>query len=253
MIETKNVNLKIGNKDILKNINLRINKKGFYGILGPNGCGKTTLLDTLTGIRNDFKGTVSLFNKNIFTLTKKEIAKVVSLVPQNFDILFPFSIFEIVEMGRYPHKNRFEGLNCHDLEVINKVLKDMNLFEMKEQNVMTLSGGEKQRVLFARALVQETALLFLDESTSNLDLYYTHTLLKMVKEKVLNSDLTVISVFHDFNLASMYCDEIFLMKEGRIKKHGTPESILNPENIFDIFKIKTSVLNYKNGRILIPT
>ncbi|BBE31614.1 heme ABC transporter ATP-binding protein [Tepiditoga spiralis] len=252
MINVKNLNLKIENKKILKNINLNINKKGFYGILGPNGSGKTTLLDVLTGIRNDFNGTVKLFNKSISNLTKKEIAKKVSLVPQSFEILFPFSIFEIIEMGRYPHKNRFEGLKKYDLKVIEKVLKDMDLFEIKEQNVMTLSGGEKQRIIFARALVQETELLFLDESTSNLDLYYTHTLLKLVKEKVNNNNLTVISVFHDFNLASMYCDEIFLMKDGEIKKHGITKDVLTPENIFDIFKIKTSILNHKNKKILIP-
>lgn len=252
MIDTKDIRYSAGTLDIIKGIDLQFEKGKFYGVLGPNGCGKTTFLDILSGVIREFTGSITIDNNDPKKIDKKSLARLLALVPQNFETNFPFSVEEILRMGRYPHKKKFSALSKKDNDIIEEVIEELELGSMLEKKITDLSGGERQRVIFGKALIQQTPILFLDESTSNLDPYYAHSLLTKVRERVEKNGLTVISVFHDFNLASLYCDEVVFMKQGKVIKKGETLHTLTPENIKEVFNIKSRVVEDENKKFVIP-
>lgn len=252
MLSGKNIKYSVPGKEIIKGVNIDIKKGKFYGILGPNGSGKTTLLDILAGIITGYEGSIHLADKELSSYSSRDLAKVLALVPQNFDTSFPFSVEEILEMGRYPHKKKFSYGNKGDKKIIDDVIEELELKSLLKKKVTDLSGGERQRVIFGKALIQETDLLFLDESTSNLDPYYAHSLLTKVRSRVEEKGLTVISVFHDFNLASLYCDEVIFLKTGEIVKAGETQYTLTPENIKYVFNVESKMMEDENRKFVIP-
>ncbi len=252
MIKTNDIRYSVPGKEIIKGININIKKGCFYGILGPNGSGKTTLMDIICGVIGDYQGSIDILGKNLKTYSKKELAKLLALVPQNFNTSFSFSVEEILEMGRYPHKKKFSFLVDDDKRIIDDVVKELELGNMLDKKITDLSGGERQRAIFGKALIQKTPILFLDESTSNLDPYYAHSLLKKVRDRVDETNLTVISVFHDFTLASLYCDEIIFLKDGKVIKSGETERTLTPENIKYVFNINSKTIESGDKKFVIP-
>ena len=238
MIEVKNINYFIGEKQILKNTCFNFKKGKFYGILGPNGSGKTTFLDVLSGYKKASESEIYIDSKELNQYTNQELAKKIAIVPQKFDIVFPFSVSDILEMGRFPYKTRFKGLKVKDYKIIDDVVEEIGLEEFLEKEITQLSGGEEQRVIFGKALIQTTPILFLDESTSNLDPYYSHTLLDIVKKRVVEKNITVIGVFHDFNLATHYCDEMLVFEDGKIVESGFTEEVLTSKKLEEVFRMK---------------
>ena len=237
MIDIKKINYSIDGTQILDDLSFKFEKGKFYGILGPNGSGKTTFLDILSGYKNATESEIYIEKKELKEYSHLKLAKKIAIVPQKFDIVFPFSVSDILEMGRYPYKKKFFSLQKKDYEIIDKVIKEIGLEEFLDKEITTLSGGEEQRVIFGKALIQTTPILFLDESTSNLDPYYSHTLLSLVRKRVVEEQTTVIGVFHDFNLASLYCDEILLLEKGRIVTSGKTQDVLNSKELEEVFKI----------------
>lgn len=252
MIKTNNLKYSVPGKDIIKGVDLHIKKGKFYGILGPNGSGKTTLMDIVCGVIDHYSGSVDIMEKDIKKYHKKNLAKFLALVPQNFNTSFSFSVKEILEMGRYPYRKKFSFMTDKDKALIEEVVKELELENLLDKKITDLSGGERQRVVFGKALIQETPILFLDESTSNLDPYYAHSLLKKVRDRVEEKGLTVISVFHDFTLASLYCDEIIFLKDGKIVKSGETEHTLTPENIKHVFNVKSKMIESDRKKFVIP-
>lgn len=241
LLKTEKVDFSIGNVQILKNISIEFEQGVFYGIIGPNGSGKTTLLDVLCGYKQQTFGEIIMGGKPINNYSKRILAKLVSLVPQAFDIPFPFTVEDVIKMGRHPFRKRFTALTEKDIQIIDEVIEILALSPFLNRDFTTLSGGEKQRVIFARALVQDTPLIFLDEATSNLDPYFCHSLLIVLERWVKKRRKTVVSVFHDLNLASLYCDELLMMKAGQVVKKGETSHIINAMNIEEIFKIKAEI------------
>lgn len=237
MIDIKKIDYSIDGTQILDDLSFKFEKGKFYGILGPNGSGKTTFLDILSGYKNATESEIYIEEKELKEYSHLKLAKKIAIVPQKFDIVFPFSVSDILEMGRYPYKKKFFSLQKKDYEIIDKVIKEVGLEEFLDKEITTLSGGEEQRVIFGKALIQTTPILFLDESTSNLDPYYSHTLLSLVRKRVVEEETTVIGVFHDFNLASLYCDEILLLEKGRIVTSGKTQDVLNSKELEEVFKI----------------
>jgi iron complex transport system ATP-binding protein len=250
ILEAKNISYSINTKAILKDVNLSFKEKTFYGILGPNGAGKSTFADIICGIKNDYSGNVLIKGKNIKSISLKEIAKYVSLVPQNFYLDFPFSIKEILLMGRHPHKKTFKTYSEKDYEMVD-IVYDMFDFKLLNNNsVMDLSGGEKQRVFFAKSIVQDTPLVLLDESTSNLDIYYTHKLLKFMKKQVIEKNKTVIGIFHDINCALNYCDELIFLKEGEIIANGILDEVVNERTLFNLYNMDFEIFKNNENKII---
>jgi len=213
----------------------------FCGIIGPNGCGKTTLLDLLAKHRRPTAGRIAYGGRDLGTYSTKELSKEIALVPQNFYINFPFSVNEVVMMGRYPHIPRFSAPSPEDVDIVQEIMEKTEVSEFTGRFITELSGGERQRVVFARALAQDTHVLILDEATSNLDINHSISLLNICEKRMKEQGRTIISVMQDINLAAVYCDYLVFMSGGRIAIHGATKDVLNSDTIRKVFNIDSKV------------
>ncbi|MCD6363381.1 MAG: ABC transporter ATP-binding protein [Synergistetes bacterium] len=251
-LEARDLLYEIGGRRIINGVSLKLEEATFYSIIGPNGCGKTTLLDLLSGVREPSSGEIRLYGMKLGEISRRKIACLISLMPQSFDVSFDFYVYEVLLMGRYPHRGRFSPLDDEDLKMVERVVKELNLSEMVNRRITSLSGGERQRSIFGRVLVQDTPILFLDEATSNLDPYYRYSMLDKVYEMTRKKGITVVSVFHDLSLAFLYGDYILMMKEGKIVHQGEKERVLTPENILEVFNIEVRLLRDDETGVTYP-
>ncbi|MBF0258215.1 MAG: ABC transporter ATP-binding protein [Desulfamplus sp.] len=242
MIVVKEISFAYGFSPVIENLSFEFEAGRFYSILGPNGCGKTTLLDLLIGHLKPQSGKVVLGNNNILSMSKRDIAKQISLVSQNYNINFPFTVKEVVMMGRHPYIGRFAQPSSEDVEIVNRVMERTGTDRFAERKVTDLSGGERQRCVFARALSQDTPLLCLDEAFANMDISHTIRLLDLVKKEVRERNRTVISVFHDINIAAIWSDLLIFMKDGKVAASGETEDIMCSSIIEDVFHVKSEVM-----------
>ena len=221
IINIENLNFGYGERQILNNLSLSIDKKKLVGILGPNGCGKSTLLKNILGYLHSSSGTIKIANKNSNEFSQKEKSKLISLVPQKSQLMSAMSVEEFVLMGRLPHlENSWKGYSREDRELAEKALNSLDLERFKKRTATTLSGGEFQRVLLARAITQDTEIILLDEPTSALDLNHAIELMEKVKEIVRKEGKTAVAVLHDLNLAALFCDELIMLKNGKLFVRG---------------------------------
>ena len=230
-----------GKQKVLDNISLTVEAGNFYAIVGPNGCGKTTLLDIMVGSKTQGSGSIRYLGSDIKEYGKRKLAREIALVPQDFYIHFPFTVREVVLMGRHPYTPRFGGPSKEDIDIAEAIIEKTGLSELKNKYITELSGGEKQRVVFARALVQDTPVLILDEATSNMDIQYTLNFLGVISEAVSQADRTVISALHDLNLAATYSNKMVFMKSGRIVSEGNTPEVLTEEGIKAVFNVESRV------------
>ena len=237
-ITAENIKMKIGDNEILKGVSIDSKNREFVGIIGPNGSGKSTLLKSIYRILKPNDGCIKLDDMDISKMSIKESAKKMAVVSQHNYYNFDFTVKEVVSMGRSPHKKNLERDNIEDFEIVKESLQKVGMSEFSNRSFSTLSGGEQQRVILARALAQKTPCLILDEPTNHLDIKYQLSLLNIVK----SLDLTVISAIHDLNIASMYCDRLFVMKDGQIVASGTPQDILTKELIKEIYEIDVEII-----------
>lgn len=247
-ILAQNIKYSIGDAHILKDVSMKLNNKQFVGIIGPNGSGKSTFLRCVYRVlRPDF-GSIQVGGENIFNMSYKESAKKISVVAQHNYYNFDFKIEEVVMMGRSPHKRTLEPDNANDYEIVNKALEKVGMSAFKGRNFSTLSGGEQQRVILARALAQETECIILDEPTNHLDIKYQLQLLDVVR----SLNVSVFSAIHDLNIACMYCDYIYVMQAGKVVASGTPKEVLTSELIREIYEVEACVVHdeHKHMHIL---
>ena len=237
-ITAENIKMKIGDNEILKGVSIDSKNREFVGIIGPNGSGKSTLLKSIYRILKPNDGCIKLGDMDISKMSIKESAKKMAVVSQHNYYNFDFTVKEVVSMGRSPHKKNLERDNIEDFEIVKESLQKVGMSEFSNRSFSTLSGGEQQRVILARALAQKTPCLILDEPTNHLDIKYQLSLLNIVK----SLDLTVISAIHDLNIAAMYCDRLFVMKDGQIVASGTPQDILTKELIKEIYEIDMDII-----------
>ncbi|WP_300357310.1 ABC transporter ATP-binding protein [Fusobacterium sp.] len=242
IIKIEDLNFSYGERKILKGINLEISEKKLTGILGPNGCGKTTLLKNILGYFKSEKGHILLRDKESKKFSQKEKARLISFVPQKSQLVSGMNVEEFTLMGRLPHlKNSWDGYSREDKEITRKYLKQLDLEKFMTRKAVTLSGGEFQRVLLARALTQETDIILLDEPTSALDLNHALELMSKVKETVTEKGLTAVAVLHDLNLAAMFCDELVMLKDGKVFSKGTPKETLTSENLKEVYDLDCTI------------
>lgn len=229
-----------GEKKVLDDLSITLHTGRFIGIMGPNGCGKSTFLDLLVGNLKPFSGEIRFKDQNLARYSRRQLSKEMALVPQNFYINFPFTAEEIVMMGRYPHIPRFSSPSAGDRQLVEKIMRLTQTDDFCGRLITELSGGERQRVVYARALVQDTPILILDEATSNLDIKHALSLLNLATKRVAKKG-TVITVMQDINLAAMFCEYLLFMKEGKIVAHGRTDDVLNSESIQSVFNVESKV------------
>lgn len=228
-------------RSVIKDLSCSFLPGNFYSIIGPNGSGKTTMIDLISGFLTPGTGRICIGKKTIQSLSKKEISQRIALVSQDYAINFPFSVKEVVMMGRHPYVPRFSHPSSQDVERVERVMEICGIRHFQDRRITELSGGEKQRCIFARALCQDTPILLLDEAFSNMDICHTLQMLRLVKQSVKEEGKLVISVFHDLNLASTWSDALVMIKNGEIKAFGETQTILTKESIQDVFDIAVVV------------
>lgn len=251
-LDIKNLDHSFGKTEILKNISLEFDNKKFITIIGPNGCGKTTFVKKMLKNYKINRKTIYLNNEDIYDIHTKDFAKVVASVPQNTDIKYNFSVQEVVRMGRHPYINRFKGESEEDHLIIENVLEEMDLVDLKDRAFPTLSGGEKQRVIIARALAQQPGIIILDEPINHLDIRHKVEIMKLLKKLSIEKDLMVITILHDLNFSLRYSDYCVLLQNGDVYKDGVPTEVLTEKNISDVYEIDVTIsASHDRGKMIL--
>jgi len=240
-LEIQGVSFAYDSVDVLSEISLDVQERQIVGVIGPNGSGKTTLLKCINRVLKPRLGTVLIDDRDLKELSRKEIALEVGVVPQNSEIRFPFSVMDVVMMGRTPALQTFERETREDMEIVEVAMRMTNVLKLADREIDQVSGGERQRVIIARALAQKPKVLLLDEPTLHLDVNHQLEVLDLVRDLVRDERLTVIMVSHDLDLAARYCDRLIMLSDGEIRAAGTVEKVLTPLNLDDVFRIKAYV------------
>ncbi|MBS1817070.1 MAG: ABC transporter ATP-binding protein [Acidobacteria bacterium] len=228
-------------RGVLSDVFLDVERGSVVGLLGPNGSGKTTLLRIVAGVLEPAAGTVRLDGRPLATLSRRQLATRVAVVPQETRATFDFSVLEMVLMGRYPHLGPFELEGADDMEIARRALDDTGTLPLEQRSFATLSGGEKQRVVIAAALAQASDLLLLDEPTAALDLRYQFEIMSVLQRLNATRGTTIIVSTHDMNLAAALCQRLVLLKQGQVLAAGRTEDVLTPENLRALYDVDADV------------
>lgn len=241
LLEVKNLKFGYGKELILDGISFNVKKGEFLSIIGPNGSGKSTLLKTLNNLYPSKLGAISLDGEDINKLKKRDLAKKMALVLQYNTIEYEFTVEDIVLMGRHPHKGRFERENEEDYKIIEESLEMTNTLDLRDRVVTEISGGERQRVMIAKALAQRPSIILLDEPTSHLDINHQIEILKLLKKMNKENGTTIILVIHDINLGIRYSDRVIMLNEGKIVEIGDAEKVITKKNIRLAYDINVAI------------
>lgn len=244
-IRTEDLKAVLNGNPILKGVSLQAGEKQLIGVIGPNGSGKSTLLKCIYRVLQPTGGAVFLDGKPLSEYSFRESALKIAVVAQHNYYNFDFSVRDVVLMGRSPHKRTLERDNAQDFRIVEEALTKVGMLHFAERSFSTLSGGEQQRVILARALAQQTPCLILDEPTNHLDIKYQLQLMDLVR----GLDRTVITAVHDLNIAAMYCDWLYAVKDGRVVGQGTPQTLLTPEFIRQVYEVEAEVSTDRNGML----
>lgn len=251
MFEVKNLWFHYGSKNVLQDVNFSLGSGKFFSIIGPNGSGKTTLINLLTGYLKTDTGKISVFKRPIETYPLEQLARFFAIIHQGVSIKFPFTCLEIVMMGRHPFTRRMNALTESDMAIAYEAMSLTDTLEFSDRLVTEISGGEFQRVMFARAVAQKPQVLFLDEAFSEMDISHRIRSLKLIKGLVQQEQLTVIAIMHDLNLAYTFSDDVIALKEGRIQGNNSPQKLMTAAFLKAVFDIHVHHVEDK-GFIVIP-
>jgi iron complex transport system ATP-binding protein len=252
MIKIDDVAVELGGNSILDGVTTRVEESRFVGLVGPNGAGKTTLLRAIHGALAPDRGEVRVGGDSVAALSSTEASRRVAVVPQDTTLSFDFPVEEVVAMGRHPYRSRFGGAKSvgagddadhSDSERVERAMARTEVGEFAERSITAVSGGERQRVLLARALAQDTPALLLDEPTASLDINHQVRTLELVRE-LADEGKTVVAAIHDLNLAAHYCDELRLLAGGEIRASGDPEEVLAEDHLEAAFDTRAVVSSH---------
>ena len=249
IINIEKLNYSYGKKEVLKELSLNIDENKLTGIIGPNGCGKSTLAKNIIKYINGKFESFKIMDTDIRELSHKKIAQLISYIPQKSTIISNISVFDYVLLGRFPLlKNSWDNYSEKDYEIVENNISLLNIEELRDRNVETLSGGELQKALLARALAQEAKILLLDEPTSALDLNNAVEFMKILKNISIKKEMSVIIIIHDLNLASLFCDSLIILKDGKFIEKGSPKEVINEKNIKSIYNLDCKVCYNENDK-----
>lgn len=243
MLKVEHLTGGYGKQAIVKDVSFSVNQGEFFGVLGPNGSGKTTLLKMITGVHPFQNGKVTINSKRLQAYTAKERARVMAVLPQSTELTYTYTVKEVVSLGRYAYqRGLLKTLTAKDDEKIVDAMVQANVSQFANKPIQSLSGGEKQRAYLAQALAQEPKLLLLDEPTNHLDLAHQKSLLDALRKWTKEKELTIVAIFHDLDLASLYCDRLLMLHNGSVQSLATPAEVLREETIEHVYNTKTKRL-----------
>lgn len=241
MLEIKNISASYGRVEVLHDVNVRIEKGAFAGIIGRNGAGKSTLLKIVCGLLKADSGEVFIDGKNLKSIGKNDMAKLLAFMPQSVDTSFPFSVREFILFGRYPYMNMLKIPTQNDWDEVEKTINFMGIGHIAARKITGLSGGEKQKVLIAQTIAQNCQVLVFDEPTAHLDIGGQYAILEFLKDLNEQFGKTIIATLHDLNAAGEFCKTLVLMNEGRAMNAGTAQEVLNYQDIELAYQTKVVV------------
>lgn len=236
-LRAENMIVTLANTDIVNDISIKVKNKQFVGLIGPNGCGKSTLLKSIYKVIKPKKGSIYLGDLDVLKSEPMSVSRIMGVVGQFNDLSFDFTVEEMVLMGRTPHKKFMERDTKEDHEIVREALNKVSLTGYEDRSYLTLSGGEKQRVILARAIAQQPSFLVMDEPTNHLDIKYQLQILSIVKQM----NVGTLAALHDLELAAEYCDYLYVMKRGKLMAQGTPKELLTSELIREVYDVSCEI------------
>lgn len=243
MISLNNISVSYQKKRVINNLSLDFALGEFCALLGPNGAGKSTLLRVIIDSQLEKTGKVIIGGKEFHDWTRQELAKQIAIIPQDFHLQFDYSVEDLVLMGRFPYLGRWQNYTNTDKKIVDNILLNLDLIDLKNKLYSKLSGGERRRVSIARALAQETQVLLMDEAFANLDVNHQLEIMQLLWEINKEHNKLIILVSHNINLTSEYCDRIIMLKDGSVIADGQPKQIVTPENIEELYGAKLQIIN----------
>lgn len=230
----------------LSDISMLLEAGHFYGLIGPNGSGKSTLLDLLSAHLRPTSGTITCNDSDLASYPRMQLAKMLSNVPQSFSFNFDYRVYDVVLMGRHPYIARFSSPTQTDYSLTEQALARLDISHLAERSITRLSGGEKQRVLVARALAQNSEFMLLDEVTANLDISHAISIMQTMTEMVKQGK-TVIAALHDLNMAMAFCDRVIVLEEGRLRHYGAAAEVITSAMVSDIYQVASEIVRAPEG------
>jgi iron complex transport system ATP-binding protein len=252
LVEVKGVGFSYGGPFRLEGVSFKVGAGEALVLLGPNGCGKTTLLKCINALLSPSHGEIAVLGKNVMRLGRAELSRLIGFVPQTHSPPFPYTVMDVVLMGRASHMTIFQQPSRVDYALSEKALELVGIAHMKDRVYTQISGGERQLALIARAIAQEPRLLLLDEPTAHLDFKNQQVVLRMVKRVAREKGLGVVMSLHDPNHALSFGDNVVLIGNGAVSAIGPPLEVVSPENIKKVYGIETRMLSHEYGSVLIP-
>ena len=239
-LDARQLRFSYGNALVIDDVSLQLAAGEMLGVIGPNGSGKSTLLRLLSGVRQPSAGDVRVHGRPLRDYSQREVAQAIAVVPQDAVIEFPFSVTEVVLMGRSPHLGGFAFEDDRDIQIARAAMARTGVLDLAARSIHELSGGERQRVVLARALAQETDILLLDEPGAFLDIRHEVELYDLLRD-LQGEGKSIITVLHDLNLAALYCDRVLLMSAGRVFRVGTPAEVITYANVTEVYETEVYV------------
>ena len=247
ILKLENVSFAYPNSDVvLSDFSLSVSTGEFLGIIGPSGAGKTTIFRILSGYLKPQTGRIFIKGKELKTLSHSERSRTMAFVPQGIYTALPYTVWQIVEMGRVSRSYKMSGLNPKDIDAIKEALDFVKMYKYAPRYFNSLSGGEKQRVLIAMALAQDPEILLLDEPTASLDIGLKSHLMNLLRKLNYEKGITIATISHDIQLSASFCDKLVIVSNGRLVSQGTVKDVINSETISNVYSCKAEVFEHMN-------
>jgi iron complex transport system ATP-binding protein len=247
-LRAEKVHFSYGDIGCLHDLSIELKAGRFYGLIGPNGSGKSTFLDIISGFISPHKGIIYCNGIKLHQYTPADLALILTAVPQSIYLNFDYTVHDVVMMGRHPHIPRFASPKETDFTHVEQAIELMGISHLAARKVMQLSGGEKQRVMVARALAQDTEMILLDEVTSNLDINHSISIMKTMLRLVKNDGRTVIAAMHDLNMAAAFCEDLIVLDQGKLSYFGPVSEVISENLISELYGVATHLTRDSGGK-----